>query len=170
MNSISICNICYDRQVNVCTNCNHWFCSECITNLSSFKLNTCPICRKYLEIKNLQETKNMDVDTMSPLHNHMERMIEYFEDFSQPSGDQVRLLDNIEEGPHEESVFSNGFLERLPSSSSSSSLSSFFSSSAWFSNEVTITVYGSIHGYICCVVLLLSFCFIFGFFLGFGSK
>ena len=59
INNIENCIICFDRNCNIITNCDHQYCLECIS-LWYYKEKSCPICRKndklqFFEIKYCNE-------------------------------------------------------------------------------------------------------------------
>ena len=62
----SLCNICFSFNINIKTDCNHYFCNNCIEKLlNKNKKMTCPHCRAELNTKNLSnlmESKN-DITT-----------------------------------------------------------------------------------------------------------
>mmetsp|Transcript_11366 Transcript_11366/g.18615 ORF Transcript_11366/g.18615 Transcript_11366/m.18615 type:complete len:328 (-) Transcript_11366:275-1258(-) len=53
--SAELCSICFDMPSDVVLPCMHAFCEGCITEWN-VKNNTCPICRKQIEAKDLEKT------------------------------------------------------------------------------------------------------------------
>jgi len=53
--SSELCSICFDMPSDVVLPCMHAFCEGCITEWN-VKNNTCPICRKQIEAKDLEKT------------------------------------------------------------------------------------------------------------------
>jgi len=49
----TLCNICFSNNINIKTECNHYFCNNCIEKLLNKKKLSCPHCRNELNFKKL---------------------------------------------------------------------------------------------------------------------
>ena len=49
----TLCNICFSNNINIKTECNHFFCNNCIENLLNKNKVSCPHCRNELSLKKL---------------------------------------------------------------------------------------------------------------------
>lgn len=66
----TLCNICFSNNINIKTDCNHYFCNNCIEKLlNKNKKMSCPHCRKELNMKNLSYLMESKNDIITPKIN-----------------------------------------------------------------------------------------------------
>jgi hypothetical protein len=66
----TLCNICFSTNINIKTDCNHYFCNNCIEKLlNKNKKMACPHCRAELNMKNLSYLMESKNDIITPKIN-----------------------------------------------------------------------------------------------------
>jgi len=74
----TLCNICFSNNINIKTECNHYFCNNCIEKLLNKNKLSCPHCRNDLSLKKLtyiMESKNDIITDKINIPNKIKCMI-----------------------------------------------------------------------------------------------
>ena len=88
------CSICYENHSNITTRCNHFFCSDCLTQWIN-NHNNCPICRLADPTNLLQEIPDEDVITIQEIDSLIDDIL------------NINLMNNLLFNIFEESINNN---------------------------------------------------------------